>query len=49
MKEIEPISKASFVLAFVEEHPWSNCKDATTTWEALHVNLVHPGEIDEDP
>jgi hypothetical protein len=51
--DAEPISKASFVLAYAEQHPFRQCLHATETWDALHCRKLSTFgghvEIDEDP
>lgn len=51
MKEAQPISKASFVLAFAEHNAasYKYCSEALDTWADLHRRKVLKDEIDEDP
>jgi hypothetical protein len=50
---VEPITRASFLEAFVDANPGSFGIDATQAWDALHSNASTSyggvGEIDEDP
>jgi hypothetical protein len=43
------VTKASFVLAYVEANTWDYCGKALDTWRDLHSRDVLEGEIDKDP
>jgi len=49
MKEVKPITRASFLEAYADEHPYNECRNATDEWDDLHERKVFYGEIDEDP
>jgi len=44
-----PITRESFLAAFVDAYPWSDCRAASAMWEDLHERDAHSDEIDEDP
>ena len=46
---VVPITRESFLAAYVDAEPWKNCRDASSQWTILHSRDLLPFEIDEDP
>ena len=46
---VPPVTRESFITAYVDAHPSARCSDAFVTWDMLHGRALLRGEIDEDP
>jgi hypothetical protein len=47
--EVKPITRESFLAAYVDENPWAACRYAAIKWVDLHARDLESDEIDEDP
>lgn len=46
---VAPITRESFIAAYVDNNPRNQCRDASALWTRLHDRTTHGEEIDEDP
>jgi hypothetical protein len=46
---VPPVTRESFITAYVDAKPHWRCQDAAFEWVVLHVREVLADEIDEDP
>jgi hypothetical protein len=49
MKEVQPVTRVTFLAAYVDEYPNMQCRHAVTLWLVLHERTVQLDEINEDP
>lgn len=48
-EDARPITRASFIEAYVDANPYKQCEHAWCSWKVLHLRDVLSDEIDEDP
>lgn len=47
--DARPITRESFLAAYVDANPYEKCRVAAREWDELHTLIVWADEIDEDP